>query len=338
MKQSVGKSILNRITKRRELPVIVATAVLCIIFRASSENFFSAYNMYNLLRTAAIYAVIALSQAAVQIVGGTSLCVGYIGAMGAVTAGFCMQNMGLPGWIATVAAILVACLCGAVNGVLITRLKLSAFVATLSTQFIYKGLVTGISKGFPYTQLAEGYSDFGRAGFKGIPLITLMGVAILIVVWYFFKYTMTGRKLLATGGNIRAASMAAVDTDKMIFIANTLSGLFAGIAAVWSVSMNSIAQPTTGSDWMLYSFAVSVIGGTGLAGGVICPLGLAIAGFMIVVIKNGLVLIQANTYLEQTYLGLILLAACSVGSISSMISGARRRHQFRAEQASKVKS
>lgn len=338
MKQSVGKSILNRITKRRELPVIVATAVLCIIFRASSENFFSAYNMYNLLRTAAIYAVIALSQAAVQIVGGTSLCVGYIGAMGAVTAGFCMQNMGLPGWVATVAAILVASLCGALNGVLITRLKLSAFVATLSTQFIYKGLVTGISRGFPYTQLAPGYSDFGRADVFGIPLITLMCVAILIVVWYFFKYTMTGRKLLATGGNIRAASMAAVDTDRMIFIANTLSGLFAGIAAVWSVSMNSIAQPTTGSDWMLYSFAVSVIGGTGLAGGVICPLGLAIAGFMIVVIKNGLVLIQANTYLEQTYLGLILLAACSVGSISSMVSSARRRYQFRAEQASKVKS
>lgn len=102
--------------------------------------------------------------------------------------------------------------------------------------------------------------------------------------------------------------------------------------------MNSIAQPTTGSDWMLYSFAVSVIGGTGLAGGIICPLGLAIAGFMIVVIKNGLVLIQANTYLEQTYLGLILLAACSVGSISSMISSARRRHQFRAEQAAKLKS
>lgn len=338
MEQRLGKRILSRIGKRRELPVIVATAVLCLIFRASSENFFSAYNMYNLLRTAAIYAIIALSQACVQIVGGTSLCLGYIGAMGAVTAGLCMQTLGLSGWVATIAAIVIACICGAINGLLITKLKLSAFVATLSTQFIYKGLVTGISKGFPYTQLDPTYSNFGRADILGIPLITLAGIAILIVVWYFFKYTMTGRKLLATGGNIRAASMAAVNTDRMIFIANTLSGFFAGIAAVWSVSMNSIAQPTTGSDWMLYSFAVSVIGGTGLAGGVICPLGLAIAGFMIVVIKNGLVLIQANTYLEQTYLGLILLAACSVGSISGMINSARRRHQFRAEQAAKIKS
>ncbi|MEF9973680.1 MAG: ABC transporter permease [Cloacibacillus sp.] len=338
MEQISKKTVFSRITKRRELPVIIATLALCVIFRASSENFFSAYNMYNLLRTACIYSIIALSQACVQIVGGTSLCVGYIGAMGAVVAGVCMQELGLSGAVATLAAVAACCICGAINGLIITKLRLSAFVTTLATQFIFKGLVTGISKGFPYTGLTPDYSNFGRGDFLGIPLITLATVAILVMIWYFFRYTTTGRKVLATGGNQRAAAMAAVDVDRMIFIANVLSGLFAGIAAVWSVSLNGIAQPTTGADWMLYSFAVSVIGGTGLTGGVICPLGLAIAGFMIVIIKNGLVLMRANTYFEQTYLGLILLAACSVGAISNMVNVARRRRKFRAEQAAKIES
>ena len=231
----------------------------------------------------------------------------------------------------------LAAICGLVNGLVITRLKLSAFVTTLATQFIFKGLVTGISKGFPYTSLSPNYADFGRGSFLGIPLIALLAVATLVLVWYILRYTVAGRKLLATGGSLRAAKMAAVNTDRMILIANIASGFFCGVAAVCTMSLNGMGQPTTGTDWMLYSFAVSVIGGTGLAGGVVCPAGLAIAVVLFVIIKNGLVLINANVYFEQTYLGLILLVACSLGVISDMIGAARRRREFRLAQAKKVK-
>lgn len=330
--------ILRKLSKRSETPVLIATLLLCIIFQIASENFFSSYNMFNLMRTAALYVFIALSQTMVMMVGGTSLCVGYIGAMAVVAAGHCMQNLGMSGTLATIIALLVACLCGAINGIIIWKLRLSAFVTTLATQFIYKGLVTGFSNGFPYTGLSPNYTSFGRGSFLGIPSMTWLAIAILVAVWYVFRYTIVGRKMLATGGNQKAAQMAAVNTDKMCLIANTLSGLFAGIAAVCTISMNGTGQPTTGADWMLYSFAVSVIGGTGLAGGVICPVGLAIAAFLIVVIKNGLVLMNANVYYEQTYLGLILLLACSLGAISQMVSVAKRRHQFRMEQSEKINS
>ena len=326
-----------RFLRRSEVPVLIATLFLSLIFAVSSENFFSAYNMYNIMRTAAVYVLIALSQAMVMMVGGTSLCIGYIGAMSVVTAGYCMQNLGIGGIEATFLAVLVSMLCGAMNGVIITKLGLSAFVATLSTQFIFKGLVTGISKGFPYTVLSPNYTAFGRGSLLGIPYITLLVIGILMIVWYVFRFTTVGRRLLATGGNEFAAKMAAVKTNQMIFIANILSGVFAGIAAVCTVSMNGSGQPSTGADWMLYSFAVAVIGGTGLKGGVINPVGLAIAGFLIVIIKNGLVLMDANVYFEQTYLGLILLVACSVGVISQRITAAKRRHQFRMEQLTKSK-
>lgn len=121
-----------------------------------------------------------------------------------------------------------------------------------------------------------------------------LAAATLAAVWYLFRFTTLGRRLLATGGNEKAAKMAAVDTDRMQLIANILSGLFAAVAGICAVSMNGAAQPTTGQDWMIYSFAVSVIGGTALAGGVICPIGIAIAAFLVVIIKNGLVMLNAN--------------------------------------------
>lgn len=337
MRSQRKNSFASKLLKRSEIPVLVATLLLCIIFASVSDNFFSAYNVYNILRTGAIYVFIALAQTSVMMIGGTSLCIGYVGAMAVVTAGHCMQNLGMGGTISTILALAVACTCGLFNGLIITKLKLSAFVTTLATQFIFKGLVTGISKGFPYTTLSPNYADFGRGSLLGIPLITILAICILLVVWYILRYTIVGRKLLATGGNLRAAKMAAVNTDHMILIANIASGLFCGVAAVCTMSLNSMGQPTTGTDWMLYSFAVSVIGGTGLAGGIVCPIGIAIAAVLFVIIKNGLVLINANVYFEQTYLGLILLVACSLGAISDMVGAARRRHEFRAEQEKKIK-
>ena len=185
----------------------------------------------------------------------------------------------------------------------------------------------------PYTEIPTGFTTLGRGNLFGLPYMLFLAAATLAAVWYLFRFTTLGRRLLATGGNEKAAKMAAVDTDRMQLIANILSGLFAAVAGICTVSMNGAAQPTTGQDWMIYSFAVSVIGGTALAGGVICPIGIAIAAFLVVIIKNGLVMLNANIYFEQTYLGLILLGAVSIGSVSAMVSEVKRRQRFRREQA-----
>lgn len=337
MKKETGSGrIVRRFLGRGEIPVLAATLLMGLIFSIVSSSFLSSYNIYNISRTAALYMFVALSQSMVMIVGGMNVSLGYIGALCVVTCGYTMQNLGMGGFPAVVLALVVGILCGLLNGLIITKLKINAFVATLATQFIFKGLVTGISEGYPYTQLSENFTLLGRGSFLGLPYMLYLAVAALIVIWYVFRYTIPGRQLLATGGNLKAAQMAAVNTDRMQLIANILSGLFAGIAGILAVSMNGAAQPTTGSDWMIYSFAVSVIGGTALAGGVICPVGIAIAGYMIVMIKNGLVLLNANVYYEQTYLGIILLVAVSLGSVSAMLGEYRRKRRFQKETHSKI--
>ena len=328
-KERQNKSIVRRVFGRPELTVLLAVLILGAIFSMFSRNFLSSYNIYTLSRTAALYMFIALSQTMVIIVGGMNLSLGYIGGMSVVTVGLFMQDLHASAFVAVTAALLVGLLAGCFNGLVITRLKLNSFIVTLATSFIYQGLVTGVSEGFPYTELTEGFTWLGRSMFLGLPLMLYFAAIMLIVIWFVFRYTVTGRRLLATGGNPVAARMAAVNTDRSVVIANTLSGLFAAIAGICAVSMNGSAQPTTGGDWMIYSFAVSVIGGTALADGVIQPLGLFIAAYLIVMIKNGLVMANANIYFEQTYLGLILLLAVSLAPISAWLKEAKRRSKFR---------
>ncbi len=327
------KSVYKKIASRSEMPVLVAVLLLGIIFTLTSNNFLSAYNIYNLSRSAALYVFIALAQAMVVIVGGMNLSIGYIGALAIVTVGHVMQNMGLPAEVAIFAGLAVGIISGLINGFLIVKLKLNSFVVTLSTSFIFRGLVTGFSKGFPYTELDDSFMFVGTDTFLGLPVMAYLALIILVIMWYFFKYTVTGRQVLATGGNETAAKMAAVNVDKTIIVANVLSGVFAAIAGMCAVSMGGTAQPSTGADWMIYSFAVAVIGGTSLKGGVFNAAGIYIAGFLIIMIRNGLVMINANYYYEQTYLGLILLIAVSLTSLTAFTQALKKKKDLKKSES-----
>lgn len=328
-KKTAGFNI-KKIFARSEITVIVAVLILGVIFTVFSDSFLTSYNLFNMGRTAAIYIFIAIAQGLVVIVGGMNLSLGYIGGMVVVAAGYSMEILGLPSAAAVLIGLVVGILAGAVNGLVITGLKLNSFVVTLATSFIFQGLINGVSQGFPYNEIPEGFTFLGREGFLGIPyLLWLAGIA-LAVLGYVFRYTVTGRRVLATGGNVEAAKMSGVNTNKMIILANIGSGFFAAIAGLLWISRTGSAQPSTGVDWMVISFAVAVIGGISLKGGVFNAVGVFFAGFLIVMVKNGLVMLNANIYFEQAYLGLILLLAVSLDSIKEIINGRKLKQQLKS--------
>jgi ribose transport system permease protein len=266
------------------------------------------------------------------IVGGMNLSIGYIGSMSVVTLGISMQS-GLPPAAAALPALLVGCFAGLLNGFLITRLKLNSFVVTLATSFVFQGLTIGVSRGMPYNKIPVSYQWLGRGNILGvIPYMFILALILLAVMHFFFRYTVLGRRILATGGNEVAARMSAVNTDRTVLIANIFSGIFAAVAAIAVVSKDGSANPGVGSDWMIYSFAVAVIGGTSLKGGIISPFGLIVSAFLIVFIKNGLVMINANAYFEQVYLGIILLISVSFAGIGTLLSGFRQTMAYRKEK------
>lgn len=328
-RKTAGFSI-KKIFARSEITVIVAVLILGVIFTIFSDSFLTSYNLFNMGRTAAIYIFIAIAQGLVVIVGGMNLSLGYIGGMVVVAAGYSMEILGLPSAAAVLIGLIVGILAGAVNGIVITGLKLNSFVVTLATSFIFQGLINGVSQGFPYNKIPEGFTFLGREGFLGVPFLLWMAGIALAVLGYVFRYTVTGRRILATGGNVEAAKMSGVNTNKMIILANIGSGFFAAIAGLLWISRTGSAQPSTGVDWMVISFAVAVIGGVSLKGGVFNAVGVFFAGFLIVMVKNGLVMLNANIYFEQAYLGLILLLAVSLDSIKGIINGRKLKQQLKS--------
>lgn len=322
---------IKKIFARSEVTVIIAVLVLGIIFTVFSSSFLTAYNVFNLGRTAAIYIFIAIGQAFAIIVGGMNLSLGYIGGMTVVAAGFSMQNLGLPSGAAIIIGMLVGMAAGLLNGLLITILKLNSFVVTLATSFIYTGLINGVSQGSPYNKIPDGFTFIGREGLLGVPYLVWLAVLALGILGYIFKYTVTGRRVLSTGGNVEAAKMSGVNTNMMMILANMGSGLFAAIAGLLWISRTGSAQPSTGADWMVISFAVAVIGGTALKGGVFNAVGIFFASILIVMVKNGLVMLNANVYFEQTYLGVILLLAVSLESIKHIINGRKLKNQLKRQ-------
>jgi len=248
-------------------------------------------------------------------------------------AGMAMQDAGLHPVLAFFIALLVGVAAGFANGLIIIKLKLNSFVATLATSFIFVGLVNGISKGNPYTNIPKDLTTIGRGDVFGIPILFVLMILLLTIVAYFFRFSVTGRRILATGGNAEAARLSGIRTDRITVLANVLSGLFAALAGYLWITRVGSAQPSIGSDWLIISFAVAIIGGTSLAGGEISALGLGAAAVMLTLIKNGLIMFNVNVYFEQTFLGIVILLAVSLESFRAI--GRRRRRPSRSATAPK---
>jgi ribose transport system permease protein len=294
---------------------VLAVVVLFIVFALSARNFLSMDNMYNVLRNSSLYILIAIGQAIVITTGGMDLSLGAVGGLTTVVCGLVIQEGNMPIFVGVIAALAIGLLAGLINGLIITRIKINSFVTTLATSFVFTGLTYGISEGFPYTNIPNSIVGLGQGEFLGMPLLLWFVIVIIIVLAVMYKFTLLGRRILATGGNVQAAKLSGIKTNKMVISANMMSGLFASIAGVCYISRMGSASPTTGSDWMLISFAVAVIGGTALQGGVFSSLGLLCSGIMFALIKNGLIMLQVNVYFEQTFLGLVILLAVAIESI-----------------------
>lgn len=309
----------QRVIRSNNFSIGLATVILIIIFRLINSNFLSAYNIFSVSRTASLYLFIALAQVLVLVIGGMNLSLGAIGSLCVITLGYCMEVLHFPTILAILATLFIGGVCGLINGFIIIKLKLNSFIVTLATSFVYSGLVTGLSKGFPFSGIYASFTNIGKGSFLMLPYLFWLMVLFLVLLGYFFRFTVFGRRLLATGSNEPAARLSGIRTQQMMLAGNILSGVFAGLAAALWVSRLGSASPATGEDWMMISFAVAAIGGTSLQGGRVSCVGLFIGAFIIALIKNGLIMIGVDMYYEETFLGLLILLAVCLETIRSTL-------------------
>jgi len=332
----------------RTIGLAICWGVLFLVLAQRSDTFTSPYTASVITRQVAIFSLIALAQAVCLVVGGMNLSVGAICGVTTVFLGFAMANMHLPAWEAVPLTLLAGAAIGAINGLLITGLRIDSFVVTLSMMFVYMGIRSGISGGSPYTLPASftfvGQNELplpflgkalhaipylGSRWFRpdyvyGVPYLFLVVVGVLALMAYVFSSTVFGRRLIATGGNLEAAKLSGVNTDQMIVWANALSGVFAALAAVlWASKMGS-AAPETGDDWLIVTFAVAIVGGTGLNGGVISSPGIFMSGVIFALIKYLLVELRVDDYWANCALGGLILLAIILDRVREVYAARRK--------------
>ncbi len=321
----------------RTVGLLMAATLLFGVIAVLSGTFLTSYTLFVVSRQVAFFVLIALAQAVCLVVGGMNLSVGAIGSIATVALGLCLDDWGLPTAVAVPVALAVGLAAGLANGLLIVKLRINSFIVTLSMMFIYMGLRSGVSGGEPYA-VAESFTRVGQGGLLGVPYVFLIMLVVLGGVSYLYRNTVFGRRMLATGGNLDAARLSGIRTDRMIVGANALSGLFAALTAVlWASELGS-AAPETGDAWLIVSFAVAIIGGTALSGGAISALGILMGGIIYTLIRHGLIEMKANPYFMNVYLGFLILLAIAVDQLRELYAhrAARARHRGPASEGADV--
>lgn len=306
-KQKSSKDMGKWLSK---LGPLVALVVLVILVTIMNPSFLSSVNLLNLLRQVSVNALIAFGMTFVILTGGIDLSVGSTLALsGAFVAG--LISSGMSPLLAMIAGLMVGAILGMINSLLIAKGNMAPFIATLATMTIYRGLTLVYTNGNPITGIGDSFlfQFIGRGYLFGIPfpiIIMLVSFALLFVLLH---KTAFGKKTYAIGGNIKAAKLAGVNTDRVQMWIYTLSGLMASLSGIILTSRLNSAQPTAGQAFEMDAIAAVVLGGTSLSGGKGRIFGTLVGALIIGTINNGLNLLGVSSFYQQIVKGIVIIIA-----------------------------
>ncbi|GGG01791.1 ABC transporter permease [Paenibacillus abyssi] len=287
--------------------------ILMFLFLAvSAPNFLTVGNLSNLLVQSLFVMLVAFGTMFVLSTGGIDLSVGSVlGLAGGVT-GWLMMN-GLNMWIAILAGLFVGALIGAINGLIITKLGVSAFLVTFAMLYIARGVLYLLTKDEPIRNfVTPEFAFLAQGKVLGIPMPVLITLVIFLLLYFIFKSTSYGRLIIAAGSNTEAARLSGVSTDRIKISVYALSGLLAAVAGILLTSRLTSVQPSMGSEYELEAIAAAVIGGTSLFGGKASVVGVAIGALILGLVSNGLDLLSVNQFYRLIITGLIIITAVAI--------------------------
>ncbi|MGJ7528071.1 ABC transporter permease [Variovorax sp. GB1P17] len=311
------KARLFRPATRQKMLAFASLIVLMVFFSLASPQFLQADNLVSILQSTAVNGVLAIACTFVIITAGIDLSVGTLMTFCAVMAGVVLTYMGMPLALGIAAAILFGALAGFVSGVLIAKLKIPPFIATLGMMMLLKGLSLVISGTKPiYFNDTPNFSAISQESLIGyfipslpIPNAVLILFVVAIVASIVLNKTILGRYTFALGSNEEAVRLSGVNTDFWKVVVYTVSGGICGIAGLLIASRLNSAQPALGQGYELDAIAAVVIGGTSLSGGTGTIVGTIIGAFIMSVLTNGLRILSVAQEWQTVITGVIIILA-----------------------------
>jgi len=313
------KDLFNKISRmimaNDEILIFIIFIFIIAVVAIIIPEFRTLYNMKIVMRQFSLITIVAMGQALVIVTGGFDLSVGAIVALSGMAGTYFSVILHWPVGLAVLAATIIGAVCGVFNGLLITRIRINALIATLASGWIFQGVILVTTKGWPISNFPPNFAFIGQGHFLGIPLPIIYMVVIGIILYIFLSRTIYGRVLYAIGGSEKASTFAGIPVNNYKFAVFVICGALAGFAGIILDSRMGSAQATAGLDWTLPSVAAAVIGGVALSGGRGKIYGVIIGSALLGIINNILVLFKVSSYWQSLISGFILILAVTADSL-----------------------
>ena len=316
------------------ITVSIGLVILIIVFGFLNPNFFSNRNISNLLRQIAPIILIGVGQSYVLITGNIDLSIGSVVGMSCMVSATLMTK-GLNPWLAVIVSYIASLAIGLLNGKLISKAKLPAFIATLGTMTIARGIAQIVNNNYNTDSIgsaAEGFRNFFYYG-KTLGLYNTIWIAFAI--WFVFNFilsrTRTGRHIYAVGSNIHAANLSGVNISNTITKAYLVSAVCSATVGLIITATSGMGTMDAGNGYELYAVASSVIGGVSTLGGQGILLGTIVGASIWGVLQNGLQFAGAPVAIRNIVIGIIVI-------ISVLLDVVVRANKNTSKAKSKAKS
>lgn len=308
------------------MSALIVLVVLCLFLSVIQPAFRTSSNIINILQQVTVIAVLALGESLVIFLGRIDISVGSVVALAGIIMGKVIIQAGLPSIVGIIIALALGAACGCFNGVMIAKFRLQPMIATLAMMSMARGAALTIADGNTITGYSNGFRwiSVGTIPGTSIPVQILFMILLYIVFWYIMKYRKFGRYIYSVGGNEEATRLSGIDTDKVIIAGYALCGLMAGLASYILVAKLNSAQSTAGLDYEMDAIASSVIGGASLLGGSGNLWGTFVGAIIMIVIRNGLNLMNVSSNLQKLVLGIVILIAVLADSFRQKAAAGKK--------------
>ncbi|HVY63540.1 MAG TPA: ABC transporter permease [Gammaproteobacteria bacterium] len=292
-------------------------------FAATTEHFFSGPNLSLILQQVTVVGVIAIGQTLVILTAGIDLSCGMVMALGGIVMTKLAVEAGLPAPLAVLAGVAVTTLFGLANGLLVTRVRLPAFIVTLGTYNIAFAVTQLYSGSQTVTDLPAALTALGNTftlGGTEVAFGTVLMLGLYALAWFVLRETAAGRHVYAVGNNAEAARLVGIPVQRVLLAAYALAGALYGIASLLSVARTGVGDPNAGQTENLEAITAVVLGGTSLFGGRGVVVGSLLGALVVGVFRNGLTLMGVSSVYQVLVTGILVIVAVAVDQLSRRAS------------------
>lgn len=307
----------------RQYAIILVLIALVLLFTTINPQFINIENILQIIRNISIYGIIAVGMTFCLISGGLDLSVGTISGLSVVVMAIFIIQLGLPVYVAVIAALISGTIIGAINATVIIEFNVPPFIATLATMEAFRGIVYVLTGAKPIFGYDLSFTTVGQGVFLGIPIPIYIFLIIFFIGWFMLTKTTYGRYVYGIGSGEEVSVLSGINVKKIKYIVYIINGLLSAFAGIILASRLNSGQPRAGDGYEFEVITACVLGGVSIAGGE-GKLGGVLVGLLITgALNNGLIMAGVTEYYKMIITGAVLIIAVGFDATSRKLRAAK---------------